>query len=143
MADCDPSSNDVTLPHQLRLCVSRDMPANAQPKRANYSVKNAETVMAGSDVRVRLFTLAPREVIPWHSHSEIADEFFVIDGELTVETRGPDDYRTLCVGERYRVNAQHAHQTSNCGAKDCRFLIVQGVGRYDFNTVAPGKDVTQ
>jgi hypothetical protein len=52
---------------------------------------------------------------------------------LTVETRGPDDYRTLCVGERYRVNAQHAHQTSNRGAKDCRFLIVQGVGRYDFN----------
>jgi mannose-6-phosphate isomerase-like protein (cupin superfamily) len=87
--------------------------------------------MAGKDVRVRLFTLAPGEVFPWHSHSEIADEFFVTDGELTVETRGPDDYRTLCVGERYRVNAQH--QTSNCGAKDCRFLIVQGVGRYDFN----------
>jgi quercetin dioxygenase-like cupin family protein len=87
----------------------KTMPANAQPKRANYSVKNAETVMAGSDVRVRLFTLAPGEVIPWHSHSEIADEFFVIDGGLTVETRGLDDYRTLCVGERYRVNAQRAH----------------------------------
>src|SRR6476660_207763 len=109
------------------------MPGNAQPKRANYSVKNAETVMAGSDVRLRLFTLAPGEVIPWHSHSEIADEFFVIGGELTVETRGPDDYRTLCVGKRYRVNAQHAHQTSNCGANDRRFLIVQGVGRYDFD----------
>lgn len=89
--------------------------------------------MAGKDVRVRLFTLAPGEVIPWHSHSEIADEFFVMDGELTVETRGPDNYRTLGVGERCRVDAQHAHQTSNCAAKDCRFLIVQGVGRYDFN----------
>jgi quercetin dioxygenase-like cupin family protein len=56
-------------------------------------------------------------VIPWRSHSEIADEFFVLDGELTVETRGPDDYRILSVGdERYRVNAQHAHQTSNGGA---------------------------
>ena len=109
------------------------MPANAQPKGANYSVKNAETVTAGKDVRVRLFTLAPGEIIPWHSHSEIADEFFVIDGELTVETRGPDDYRTLGVGERSRVDAGHAHQTSNCGANDCRFLIVQGVGRYDFN----------
>ncbi len=85
------------------------MPANAQPKRANYAVKEVETVMAGKDVRVRLFTLAPGHVIPWHSHSEIADEFFVLDGELTVETRGPDDYRNLGVGERYRVNAQHAH----------------------------------
>src|SRR6478752_7621630 len=68
------------------------MPANAQPKRANYSVKDVETVMAGKDVRVRLFTLAPGEVIPWHSHSEIADEFFVLDGELTVETRRPHDF---------------------------------------------------
>jgi quercetin dioxygenase-like cupin family protein len=109
------------------------MPANAQPIRANYLVKDVDTVMAGKDVRVRLFTLAPGEVIPWHSHSEIADEFFVLDGELTVETRGPHDHRTLSVGERYRVNAQRAHQTSNGGAKDCRFLIVQGVGRYDFN----------
>ncbi len=52
------------------------MPASAKPKR-NYTVKNVETVAAGTDVRVRLFTLAPGEVIPWHSHSEIADHFFL------------------------------------------------------------------
>jgi mannose-6-phosphate isomerase-like protein (cupin superfamily) len=94
------------------------MPAHAQPGGSNYSVKNAETVAA------------------WHFHSVIADEFFVLDGELTVETRTPDDCRVLGVGERYRVNAQHPHQTSNCGAKDCRFLIVQGVGHYDFKKLA-------
>jgi mannose-6-phosphate isomerase-like protein (cupin superfamily) len=108
------------------------MPANKQPQRPNYSVKSAETVAAGNDLRVRLFTLAPGGVIPWHFHSEIVDEFFVLEGELTVETRTPDDCRVLGVGERYRVNAQHAHQTLNRGAKDCRFLIVQGVGKYDF-----------
>lgn len=108
------------------------MPANEQLKGPNYSVKSAETVAAGNDLRVRLFTLAPGEVIPWHFHSEIVDEFFVLEGELTVETRTPDDRRILGVGERYRVNAQHAHQTLNRGAKDCRFLIVQGVGKYDF-----------
>lgn len=91
------------------------MPASAQPKRPSYSVKDVETVASGKDLRVRLFTLAPGEVIPWHSHSEIADEFFVLGGELTVEGRVPDDHRTLCVGERYRVNAGHAHQTSNWG----------------------------
>ena len=66
------------------------------------------------------------------SHSEIADHFFVLDGDLTVETRAPDDYRPLGIGERYQINAGHAHQTSNRGTRDCRFLIVQGVGRYDF-----------
>ena len=29
------------------------------------------------------------------------------------------------VGERYRVTAGHAHQTSNRGANDCRFLIAK------------------
>jgi mannose-6-phosphate isomerase-like protein (cupin superfamily) len=65
------------------------VPANAQPRGPNYSVKNAETVAAAKDLRVRLFTLAPGQLIPWHFHSAIADEFFVLDGELTVETRAP------------------------------------------------------
>ncbi len=111
------------------------MAPNAQPKGSNYSVKNAETVAAGKDLRVRLFTLAAGEVIPWHFHSAIADEFFVLHGELTVETRKPDDCRVLGVGERYRVNPGHAHQTSNRGAHDCQFLIVQGVGKYDFKAL--------
>jgi hypothetical protein len=57
-------------------------------------------------------------------------------GELTVETRKPDDCRVLGVGERFRVNAGHAHQTSNRGAHDCRFLIMQGIGKYDFKALA-------
>jgi hypothetical protein len=32
-------------------------------KPANYQVKNVESVMIGSDVRARLFTLAPGDVI--------------------------------------------------------------------------------
>jgi mannose-6-phosphate isomerase-like protein (cupin superfamily) len=111
-------------------------PASVQPSGPNYLVKNVETVAAGTDVQVRLFTLAPSEVIPWHFHSTIADEFFVLTGELTVETRKPDDCRVLGVGERYRVNAGYAHQTSNRGAHDCQFLIVQGVGKYDFKALA-------
>ena len=108
------------------------MIAREQKKRTDYTVKNVETVAAGKDVQARVFTLAPGEVIPWHSHSEIADHFFVLGGELTVETRAPDDCRTLGIGERYQINAGHAHQTSNRGKRDCQFLIVQGVGRYDF-----------
>jgi quercetin dioxygenase-like cupin family protein len=64
--------------------------AKEQQKRTDYTVKKVETVAAGKDVQARLFTLSPGEVIPWHSHSEIADHFFVLDGELTVETRAPD-----------------------------------------------------
>jgi hypothetical protein len=63
-----------------------------------------------------------------------------LGGELRVETRKPGDCRTLGVGELYRINAGHAHQTSNRGGIDCRFLIVQGVGRYDFKDLMAASD---
>ncbi len=49
------------------------MPTNVQSKAANYIVKSVETVVAGRDIQARIFTLAPGEIIPWHSHSEITD----------------------------------------------------------------------
>jgi hypothetical protein len=60
------------------------MTASVMPVGPNYTVKDVETIAAGKDVRARLHTLAPGEVIPWHSHSEIADHFFILGGELTV-----------------------------------------------------------
>ena len=108
------------------------MPANAPPTNSNYSVKNIETVVAGKDVQARIFTLAPGEVIPWHSHSESTDYYFVLGGKLTIERRTPDDRRAIAVGERYQINAGNSHTLSNREAEDCRFLLLQGTGRFDW-----------
>ena len=59
------------------------MPTNVQSRKANYIVKGVETVVAGRDIQARIFTLAPGEIIPWHSHSEITDCFFVLSGRLS------------------------------------------------------------
>src|SRR5450759_578233 len=53
-------------------------------ERSNYQVKRVEPVMVGSDMQARLFTLAPRDKIPWHCHSECADHYFVLEGTLTI-----------------------------------------------------------
>jgi hypothetical protein len=42
-----------------------------------YKIKNVETVVRGTDVQVRVFTLAPGESIPWHFHRESSDYYFV------------------------------------------------------------------
>jgi mannose-6-phosphate isomerase-like protein (cupin superfamily) len=101
-------------------------------RKSSYVVKHVETVVAGTDARVRLFTLAQGDVIPWHCHSQCADHYFVLEGELTVETRNPDKLREIKRGERHNIEPRAAHQISNRSQGDCRFLLVQGVGTFDW-----------
>lgn len=97
-----------------------------------YTVKSIEPVMIGSDVQARLFTLAPGETIPWHFHSAVTDWYFVLEGALSIETRAPADHHELIVGECYHIAPKTAHVVSNRSEADTRFLLVQGVGPYDF-----------
>jgi quercetin dioxygenase-like cupin family protein len=102
----------------------------------NYTVKNIEPVVVGSDVQARVFTLAPRDVIPWHYHGESTDHYFVLRGELTIETRAPDTRQVLGVGERFKIEPGTAHCISNEAATDCQFLLVQGIGKYDWHAAS-------
>jgi mannose-6-phosphate isomerase-like protein (cupin superfamily) len=97
-----------------------------------YEVKEVEPVAVGSDVQARIFTLAPGETIPWHFHNAVTDWYFVLQGVLSVETRAPRDERLVTVGGSYRIPAKTAHQIANRSQSDTRFLLVQGVGAYDF-----------
>jgi len=98
----------------------------------NYQVKKVEPIVASDDIQARVFTLAHGDVIPWHYHSESTDHYFVLQGTLTIETRGPDHRRVLTSGERYKISAGTAHCISNESAADCQFLLIQGVGKYDW-----------
>ena len=117
------------------------MATNVQQKR-NYTVKSVEWVLEAADVKARIFTLAPGDVIPWHHHSEIpwhhhsetTDYYFVLSGKLTLDTRTPQDHRTLAVGEHYQISAANPHMVSNRGETDCQFLLLQGVGKYDWKS---------
>jgi quercetin dioxygenase-like cupin family protein len=100
---------------------------------AAYKIKNVETVVEGTDVYVRLFTLAPDEAIPWHFHGDSSDHYFVLEGLLSISTREPASTRTLSIGQTYRIPPGTPHLIANGSDKDCRFLLVQGVGTYDWN----------
>jgi quercetin dioxygenase-like cupin family protein len=107
----------------------------AMAERPAYAVKSVEPVAIGSDVRARLFTLAPGESIPWHFHSAVADWYFVLAGRLSIETRVPAERRLLAPGESYRIPPKTAHLIANRTNDDARFLLVQGVGVYDFRPI--------
>lgn len=99
---------------------------------AGHTVKSVEPVAIGSDVQARLFTLAPGETSPWHFHSAVSDWYFVLQGALSIETKALADHQLLTVGGIYRVPAKTAHLIANRSETDTRFLLVQGVGLYDF-----------
>jgi quercetin dioxygenase-like cupin family protein len=110
----------------------RIMSAPTESAKPNYTVKKVERVVTGTDVEARIFTLASGEAIPWHYHSESTDYYFVLRGKLTIETRNPDGQRVLDIGGRYQIRPGTGHLISNRGTDDCEFLLLQGVGKYDW-----------
>jgi len=103
--------------------------------RGNYVIAGRETVAEGADLRVVVLTLAAGQCVPWHYHSTITDSFVCLEGPMVVETRAPHAVHRLQPGERCAVPPKTAHYVH--GEKDgpCKFMLVQGVGVYDFMPV--------
>ncbi|HZN25682.1 MAG TPA: cupin domain-containing protein [Burkholderiales bacterium] len=99
---------------------------------APYKVRHIHVIARGSDVLVREYTLDPGEAIPWHHHSEVHDYYYALAGKVVVETRDPSARHELAVGQSADVRPGTIHQVSNSSGEPCRFLLVQGVGKYDF-----------
>ena len=99
----------------------------------DYKVKNIEPVAISADIQVFAFTLAYLNLIPWRFHSKSTDRYFVLRGQLTIETRSPDERRVLKAGQRFQILPQTPHRISNGSTSDCLFLLVQGAGKHDWH----------
>ena len=97
-----------------------------------YQVKKISVIAKGADVLVREYVLGPGECIPWHHHTQVTDHYYSLEGMVSIETRVPATRRELNPGESATVTAPTAHRVSNSSGKPCRFLLIQGVGQYDF-----------
>ena len=101
---------------------------------ANFTIEGMEVVAESADMRFTKFHLGPGESIPWHIHTEVADWYICLEGQMRVET-SPGPGFDLEPGGMGDVQAKTAHHVVNTGDGDCRFVIVQGVGAYDFVTL--------
>jgi quercetin dioxygenase-like cupin family protein len=104
----------------------------SQAKPQPYKVRDIHVVARGADVLVREYTLDPGEAIPWHRHSEVTDYYYGLEGMVVIETRNPPARHEIGVGQSATVKPPTVHHLSNPGTQPCRFLLVQGVGKYDF-----------
>lgn len=100
--------------------------------RGSCTIAGSEVVAEGADLRVSILTLAAGQCVPWHYHSEISDRFFCMEGPMVVETHAPRATHLLKPGETCMVPPRTTHYVHGQDDGPCRFMIVQGVGVYDF-----------
>jgi|SRR3989338_5102628 len=92
-----------------------------------------EVLIKTDNVSVRIMELGEGEALPWHHHSEVVDYIFALDGEIEIQLRSPDEKVALTPGGRCEVSTGRVHRVVNMCQKKTKYLLIQGVGKYDFN----------
>jgi mannose-6-phosphate isomerase-like protein (cupin superfamily) len=76
--------------------------------------------------------LSPTQTVPWHFHTNIADTFYVLDGEMRLFLQNPKEEVRLEPGQTYTAVAKRPHLVTNAGKTSLTFLVLQGMGEYDY-----------
>jgi quercetin dioxygenase-like cupin family protein len=82
--------------------------------------------------RISELQISPTQQVPWHYHSKVQDAFYVIEGQLRLFLREPKEEVRLGPGDTYCVRARRPHLVTNAGDSSATFLVLQGIGEYDY-----------
>jgi quercetin dioxygenase-like cupin family protein len=97
-----------------------------------YEVERRAEHAARPGFRITELQLSATQKVPWHYHSNVADTFYVLEGALRLFLQEPKEEVRLAAGESYRVAPRRAHLVVNGGKRSVTFLVLQGIGEYDF-----------
>jgi quercetin dioxygenase-like cupin family protein len=86
--------------------------------------------------RISELQISPTQTVPWHLHSNVQDTFYVIEGHLKLLLREPVEEVRLVPGETYCVQTRRPHFVANDGDCSATFLVLQGIGEYDYVPLA-------
>jgi len=98
----------------------------------SYAARRRETIAEAPNLRVRLLVLGEGQCVPWHYHNNITDTFFCMEGPMQVTTRNPDGVHVLEAGGSCAVKPGTPHLVAGVDDQPCKFMVVQGVGVYDY-----------
>jgi quercetin dioxygenase-like cupin family protein len=98
---------------------------------ALYEVERRVRYAERPGFRITELQIGPTQEIPWHSHNGAQDTFYVLEGEILLSLREPEEEMRLRPGEIYAVLPGRPHRVMNGGASSATFLVLQG-GTYDY-----------
>jgi len=82
--------------------------------------------------RITELQISPTQQVPWHYHTNVHDTFYVLEGELRLSLRDPKEEVRLAPGQTYAVRPGRPHLVTNAGQRSATFLVLQGIGEYDY-----------
>jgi quercetin dioxygenase-like cupin family protein len=97
-----------------------------------YEVERRETHAARPGFRINELQISPSQKVPWHYHTNTQDTFYVLEGRLKLFLREPKEEVRLGPGETYTVRPGRPHLVTNGGDSSATFLVLQGIGEYDY-----------
>lgn len=97
-----------------------------------YEVEHRATHAERPGFRINELKISAAQKVPWHYHNNVSDTFYVVEGALRIFMQQPKEEVRLAVGETYTVPARRPHLVVNGGQSPATFLVLQGMGEYDF-----------
>ena len=97
-----------------------------------YEVERRALHAARPGFRISELQISPTQTVPWHLHNHVKDTFYVVEGEIVVRLREPDEEIRLGPSDTFAVEPRRPHMVANAGARSATFLVLQGIGEYDY-----------
>jgi mannose-6-phosphate isomerase-like protein (cupin superfamily) len=97
-----------------------------------YEVETRAEHAARPGFRITELRLSGEQQVPWHYHNNIADTFYVLEGSLRIFLQQPKQEVNLRPGETFTAAPRRPHLVTNAGQAPVTFLVLQGIGEYDF-----------
>ena len=97
-----------------------------------YEVERRTYHAARPDFRIAELQISPTQQVPWHYHSNVHDTFYVVSGSIRIFLQDPKEEVLLTLGQTFAVPPKRPHLVTNAGDASATFLVLQGIGEYDF-----------
>lgn len=103
-----------------------------QDASESYEVDRRDVHAERPGFRISELQISPTQAVPWHVHTKIQDTFYVLEGSIRLTLRKPDETLVLGPGATFTVAPLRPHHVSNAGEESATFLVLQGIGTYDY-----------
>jgi len=108
------------------------MPEAVKDASHMYEVERRAEHAARAGFRITELQISKTQKVPWHYHNRVEDTFYVLEGSLRIFMQDPKEEVRLAPGQTLTVRARRPHLVTNGGDASATFLVLQGIGEYDF-----------